>query len=61
MNSQDGSSNDQVGLTSEVASVIREFTEPDVEDGDKYSNGKLNGDPVRYVTFGFFSSRLVIN
>ncbi|OAY49564.1 peroxisome biogenesis protein 6 isoform X1 [Manihot esculenta] len=45
LNSQDGSSNDQVGLTSEVASVIREFTEPDVEDGDKYSNGKLNGDP----------------
>ncbi|KAJ9187738.1 hypothetical protein P3X46_003160 [Hevea brasiliensis] len=48
LNSLDGSPNDQVGLTSEVASVLREFTEPGAEDDYNYSNGKLNGDlPVK--------------
>ncbi|KAM6558430.1 hypothetical protein CsatA_027669 [Cannabis sativa] len=42
--SQDGSPSDHVGIISEVASVIREFTEPISEDGDIDSEGKLNGD-----------------
>ncbi|XP_021639529.2 peroxisomal ATPase PEX6 isoform X2 [Hevea brasiliensis] len=46
LNSLDGSPNDQVGLTSEVASVLREFTEPGAEDDYNYSNGKLNGDLI---------------
>lgn len=45
--SNEGSPNDQVGLTSEVASVIREFTEPVSEDEDSYSGEKSNGDFVR--------------
>ncbi|XP_062087439.1 peroxisomal ATPase PEX6 [Humulus lupulus] len=42
--SQDGSPNDHVGIISEVASVIREFTQPISEDGEIDSEGKLNGD-----------------
>eukprot|EP00257_Ricinus_communis_P017265 XP_015575666.1 LOW QUALITY PROTEIN: peroxisome biogenesis protein 6 [Ricinus communis] len=42
--SHEGSPNDQVGLTSEVASVMREFTEPVAEDDDNYSDEKLNND-----------------
>ncbi|KAL5561531.1 hypothetical protein UlMin_031278 [Ulmus minor] len=41
--SREGSPSDQVGITSEVASVIREFTEPDSEDGDIYSDGNITG------------------
>jgi peroxin-6 len=40
--SHEGSPNDQVGLSSEVASVIREFTEPVSEDEDNYSGEKSN-------------------
>lgn len=42
--SHEGSPSDQIGLSSEVASVIREFTEPD-EDG--YAEDISNGDFVR--------------
>lgn len=38
--------NDQVGLSSEVASVIREFTEPAAEDEDEESNGDF---PVKEI------------
>ncbi|KAI4349624.1 hypothetical protein L6164_010189 [Bauhinia variegata] len=38
----DGSPNDQRGNTSEVASVIRKFTEPIIEDDDVYSQDKPN-------------------
>ncbi|KAF5744157.1 hypothetical protein HS088_TW08G00753 [Tripterygium wilfordii] len=41
--SQEGLTNDQVGLTSEVASVIRKFTEPVAEDEDSNSKERLNG------------------
>lgn len=41
---QEGSSNDQVGIASEVASVIRKFTEPVIEDEDIYSEKKLTSD-----------------
>lgn len=37
-----------MGITSEIASVIREFTEPVSEDGDINSAGELNGEFVRF-------------
>ena len=48
MGSHEGSPNDHVGISSEVASVIREFTEPVSEDGDTGSDGKLNDESVRF-------------
>lgn len=48
---QEGSSNDQVGIASEVASVIRKFTEPVIEDEDIYSEKKLTSD---FVSCSFF-------
>ncbi|XVF72562.1 hypothetical protein PTKIN_Ptkin12aG0131200 [Pterospermum kingtungense] len=46
--SQEGSPSDQIGLSSEVASVIREFTEPVGNDEDGYADDKSNGDfPVK--------------
>jgi peroxin-6 len=47
LGSYEGSPNDQVGVTSEVASVIRKFTEPVTEDEHIYSEGEPNGDSVR--------------
>lgn len=44
LGSYEGSPNDQVGVTSEVASVIRKFTEPVTEDEHIYSEGEPNGD-----------------
>lgn len=41
------SQNDQRGNTSEVASVIRKFTEPVGEHGDSNSLVKSNGESVR--------------
>lgn len=38
LSSNDGSQNDQAGMNSEVASVIREFTEPYREDDDDYED-----------------------
>lgn len=49
--SHEGSPNDHMGITSEVASVIREFTEPVSEDGEIDSKGKLNGEFVRHIYF----------
>ncbi|KAK6940942.1 ATPase, AAA-type, core [Dillenia turbinata] len=43
----EGSQVDQVGITSEVGSVIREFTERNAEDEDIHSGLKSNGDLVR--------------
>lgn len=51
MGSQEGSPSDNVGITSEIASVIREFTEPVSEDGDIIFDGKLNGEFVRFNYF----------
>ncbi|KAK7259407.1 hypothetical protein RIF29_25014 [Crotalaria pallida] len=45
-NSPEGPLNDQRGNTSEVASVIRKFTEPVSEHGDSNSHGKSNGEFV---------------
>ncbi|XP_062021584.1 peroxisomal ATPase PEX6 [Rosa rugosa] len=42
-NLHEGSPNDQVGITSEVASLIREFTEPISDYGDIDSEQKQNG------------------
>ncbi|XP_050388321.1 peroxisome biogenesis protein 6 [Argentina anserina] len=42
-NLQEGSPNDQVGITSEVASLIREFTEPISDYGNIDSERKQNG------------------
>ena len=47
LGSHEGSPNDQVGITSEVASVIRKFSEPVTEDEDIYSEGEPNDDSVR--------------
>ncbi|KAJ8552971.1 hypothetical protein K7X08_020364 [Anisodus acutangulus] len=44
--SNDGSPHDQVGTNLEVASVIKEFTEPIAEDEEMYSEGKSNAQPV---------------
>ncbi|KAM2403941.1 hypothetical protein ACFX1X_031655 [Malus domestica] len=44
LGSHEGSPSDQVGITSEVASLIREFTEPISDDGDMDSEEKHNGD-----------------
>jgi len=38
LSSNDGSPNDQIGINSEVASVIREFTEPISENEDDYED-----------------------
>uniref|UniRef100_A0A2P2M9Y4 ATPase AAA-type core domain-containing protein n=1 Tax=Rhizophora mucronata TaxID=61149 RepID=A0A2P2M9Y4_RHIMU len=43
LGSQEGSQSDQVGLSSEVASVIRKFTEPDAADDD-YFKENYNSD-----------------
>ncbi|XWS76513.1 hypothetical protein CRYUN_Cryun01aG0182900 [Craigia yunnanensis] len=46
--SHEGSPSDQIGLSSEVASVIREFTEPVANDEDGYAEDKSNGDfPIK--------------
>lgn len=42
--SHEGSPSDQIGLSSEVASVIREFTEPVANDEDGYAEDESNGD-----------------
>ncbi|OMO50614.1 hypothetical protein CCACVL1_30346 [Corchorus capsularis] len=42
--SHEGSPSDQIGLSSEVASVIREFTEPVGGEEDGYHEDKSNGD-----------------
>lgn len=47
MQATEGSVNDQRGNTSEVASIIRKFTEPTRKYGDIYSDGKPNGEFVR--------------
>ncbi|KAB2616220.1 peroxisome biogenesis protein 6 [Pyrus ussuriensis x Pyrus communis] len=44
LGSQEGLPGDQVGITSEMASLIKEFTEPISDDGDMDSEGKHNGD-----------------
>ncbi|KAK7337414.1 hypothetical protein VNO77_17986 [Canavalia gladiata] len=48
--SHEGSLNDQRGNTTEVASVIRKFTEPVSEHGDSNSLGKSNGEFVEKNT-----------
>lgn len=45
--SNEGSPHDQVGMNLEVASVIKEFTEPIAEDEEIYSEGKSNAHDVR--------------
>ncbi|CAN4113669.1 unnamed protein product [Withania somnifera] len=42
LGSNEGSPHDQVGMNLEVASVIKEFTEPIAEDEEIYSEGKSN-------------------
>ncbi|KAJ4828499.1 peroxisomal assembly protein [Turnera subulata] len=44
LSSNEASPNDQAGLTSEVASVIREFTNPVVEDENSYPEESWNDD-----------------
>ncbi|XP_060174777.1 peroxisomal ATPase PEX6 isoform X1 [Lycium barbarum] len=44
--SNEGSPHDQVGMNLEVASVIKEFTEPIAEDEEIYSEGKSNAHDV---------------
>lgn len=67
LTSHEGSPNDQAGITSEVASLIREFTEPISDDGDIDSEGKQNGDSVRckcfsamYLSLGIHLDSLVL-
>ncbi|KAH0660381.1 hypothetical protein KY289_029129 [Solanum tuberosum] len=48
--SNEGSPHDQVGMNLEVASVIKEFTEPIAEDEEIYSEGKSNAhDQVKFA------------
>lgn len=47
MGSNDGSPSDHAGVISEVASVIREFTEPNSEDADTDPEEKLDDGYVR--------------
>lgn len=49
--SGEGLPTDQVGLSSEVASVIREFTEPVAEDEDYYADEESQGDFVSMVNY----------
>ncbi|CAK9175950.1 unnamed protein product [Ilex paraguariensis] len=42
--SHEGSPHDQVGVNSEIASIIREFTEPVIEDEDNFCEEKLDDD-----------------
>ena len=51
LGTREGSSNDQVGITTEVASVVRKFTEPVSEDEDIDSKGEPNDDFVRSIYF----------
>ncbi|KAM1755947.1 hypothetical protein ACFX12_008217 [Malus domestica] len=44
LGSNEGPPSDQVGINSEVASLIREFTEPISDEGDMDFEGKHNGD-----------------
>lgn len=46
--SQMGSPGDQVGTNTEVASVIREFTEPVMEDEDTHYEPNSESDSVRF-------------
>lgn len=43
-----GSPSDQVGTNTEVASVIREFTEPVMEDENNYGEQNSESDSVRF-------------
>lgn len=64
LGSHEGSPNDQVGITSEVASVIRKFSEPVTEDEDINSEGEPNDDSVRcnyLMCYGFFYWTLLLN
>ena len=47
----EGSPNDLAGVTSDVASVIREYTEPVSEDSDFYSEDKTNVGSVRWKNY----------
>lgn len=51
--SHEGSPHDQVGMNLEVASVIKEFTEPVAEDEEIYSEGKSNAYDVRCIPSSF--------
>lgn len=44
-----GSPSEQVGTNTEVASVIREFTEPVMEDEDTYCEQNSESDSVRFI------------
>lgn len=43
---QEGSSHEQVGVNSEVASTIKQFTEPISEDNNDYFEDKTDGNSV---------------
>lgn len=43
---QEGSSHEQVGVNSEVASTIKQFTEPITEDKNGYFDNLTDGDSV---------------
>ena len=55
--SHEGSPSDQVGLSSEIASVIREFTEPVSEDEDIYPGEKSND---YFVSCNLFCSFVLV-
>lgn len=60
--SNEGSPHGQVGMNLEVASVIKEFTEPIAEDEEIYSEGNSNAHDVRQnpSSFDFHVSVLFI-
>lgn len=45
--SNEGSPNDQVGIASDIASVIREYTLQNNEDDEIYAEGDTDGNRVR--------------
>ncbi|CAL9095049.1 unnamed protein product [Musa acuminata var. zebrina] len=59
LSSNEGSRSDQVGITSEIASVIREFTEPLSENEDSYP-GKMANDASFLVEAEKLNSRVFL-
>lgn len=52
----ESSQQDQVGVNSEVASIVREFTEPVSEKVDNLYDEEASGDDVRFQFYHQFNS-----
>lgn len=59
MASMESSQQDQVGMNSEVASIVREFTEPVSEEVDNLYDEEASGDSVRLQFYRQFNSSIL--